>query len=101
MLTLLAEWGDRSQIMTINLAAVDNPVSVALGGIVGHSICTGLAVLGSKALAKRIPERYVAIFGGVTFLLFALHNTFRFLYVNGYLSHVSQDSISTLKSPND
>jgi len=79
MLTLLAEWGDRSQIVTINLAASANPIGVALGGIVGHSLCTGIAVLGSKALAKRIPERYVAIFGGLTFLVFAIHHAYRFI----------------------
>ena len=41
VLTFLAEWGDRSQIATITLATHKNPVGVTIGGVIGHSICTG------------------------------------------------------------
>lgn len=73
MLTFLAEWGDRSQIATIALAAARSPVGVTLGGVVGHSCCTGLAVLGGRVLASRISERAIVGCGGVLFLLFAIH----------------------------
>lgn len=73
-LTFLAEWGDRSQIATIGLAASADVVGVTLGGIVGHALCTGAAVLGGKHLASHIDERLVAIFGGVLFLVFGLHS---------------------------
>eukprot|EP00803_Ostreobium_quekettii_P001076 evm.model.scf_23.17 EVM.evm.TU.scf_23.17 scf_23:193817-200790(-) len=69
-LTFLAEWGDRSQIATIGLAASRNVYGVVLGGVLGHTACTGLAVLGGKQLAAHINERMVAIFGGLLFLLF-------------------------------
>ena len=73
-LTFLAEWGDRSQIATIGLAAASDVVGVTLGGILGHALCTGAAVLGGKHLAAHIDERLVAIFGGVLFLIFGMHS---------------------------
>ena len=45
-MTFLAEWGDRSQIATIILAARENVTAVVIAGILGHAFCTGLAVLG-------------------------------------------------------
>ena len=73
-LTFLAEWGDRSQIATIGLAAASDVVGVTLGGILGHAICTGAAVIGGKHLATHIDERLVAYFGGALFLLFGFHS---------------------------
>jgi putative Ca2+/H+ antiporter (TMEM165/GDT1 family) len=119
-ITFLAEWGDRSQIATIAMAAAQHPVggawrrdaaavntsprppaaaptlpppppplphthshhnppthitvAVCIGSIVGHAMCTGLAVLGGRLLAARISERVVAFAGGVLFLIFALHS---------------------------
>nr|CAD7203954.1 unnamed protein product [Timema douglasi] len=56
-LTFLAEWGDRSQLATIILAAREDVVGVAVGGVLGHSLCTGLAVLGGRMIAQRISVR--------------------------------------------
>jgi putative Ca2+/H+ antiporter (TMEM165/GDT1 family) len=75
-LTFLAEWGDRSQIATIALSAAKNPYGVTLGGCIGHTMCTGLAVLGGRMLAARISEKTVNIFGGIIFLVFGLHSVF-------------------------
>ena len=58
-LTFLAEWGDRSQIATIALAAAKEPFGITLGATIGHACCTGLAVIGGKLLASRISERMV------------------------------------------
>lgn len=73
-LTFLAEWGDRSQIATIALAASKNVSGVIIGGLIGHAFCTGLAVIGGRMLAARISEKTVAIVGGVLFLAFAIHS---------------------------
>lgn len=73
-LTFLAEWGDRSQIATIALAASKNPYGVVVGGLIGHGLCTGLAVIGGRMLAARISERTVATVGGILFLFFAIHS---------------------------
>jgi len=75
-LTFLAEWGDRSQIATIALSAAKNPYGVTLGGCVGHTICTGVAVLGGRMLAARISEKTVSIGGGIIFLIFGIHSVF-------------------------
>ncbi|KAL0125153.1 hypothetical protein PUN28_004352 [Cardiocondyla obscurior] len=71
-LTFLAEWGDRSQLTTIILAAREDVYGVVLGGILGHSFCTGLAVLGGRIIAQKISVRTVTIIGGLVFLLFAV-----------------------------
>ncbi|XP_034937777.1 transmembrane protein 165 [Chelonus insularis] len=71
-LTFLAEWGDRSQLTTIILAAREDVYGVIVGGVLGHSFCTGLAVLGGRMIAQRISVRTVTIIGGLVFLLFAL-----------------------------
>jgi len=73
-LTFLAEWGDRSQIATIGLAASADVVGVIIGSIIGHAGCTGAAVLGGKHLATHIDERTVGIVGGLLFLLFGAHS---------------------------
>lgn len=78
-MTALAEWGDRSQIATIALAAAKDLYGVILGGILGHAICTGLAVVGGRLLATKISERAVALMGGILFIIFA------FITAGGYM----------------
>lgn len=75
-LTFVAEWGDRSQIATIALAAAKDPVGVTLGGCVGHSMCTGMAVVGGRMLASRISEKTVTFWGGIVFNIFGIHSLF-------------------------
>jgi len=75
-LTFLAEWGDRSQIATIALAAAKNPYGVTVGGCLGHCLCTGVAVMGGRMLAARISEKTVAFWGGCIFLIFGIHSIF-------------------------
>lgn len=73
-LTFLAEWGDRSQISTIVLAARgENFWGVNLGACVGHSLCTGLACIGGSLIAKKISPKQVMIAGGLLFLAFAVY----------------------------
>jgi Ca2+/H+ antiporter, TMEM165/GDT1 family len=75
-LTFVAEWGDRSQIATIALAAAKNPIGVTIGGCLGHSLCTGMAVIGGRMLAARISEKTVHTWGGLLFLCFGIHSLF-------------------------
>ena len=45
---------------------------MTLGAILGHSLCTGFAVVGGKLLAASISERTVLLVGGCLFCLFAV-----------------------------
>ncbi|OEL15440.1 GDT1-like protein 5 [Dichanthelium oligosanthes] len=38
-ITFFGEWGDKSQIATIGLAADENPFGVVLGGIMHYCLC--------------------------------------------------------------
>ncbi|XP_042490131.1 GDT1-like protein 5 isoform X5 [Macadamia integrifolia] len=69
-LTFFGEWGDKSQLATISLAADENPTGVVLGGIIGQALCCIVAVIGGKSLASRISEKVVATVTGILFLVF-------------------------------
>uniref|UniRef100_A0A5B7ATJ6 GDT1 family protein n=1 Tax=Davidia involucrata TaxID=16924 RepID=A0A5B7ATJ6_DAVIN len=73
-ITFFGEWGDKSQLATIGLAADENPFGVVLGGIMGQALCTTAAVLGGKSLASQISERIVALSGGVLFIIFGIQS---------------------------
>ncbi|MEM6426169.1 MAG: TMEM165/GDT1 family protein [Cyanobacteria bacterium P01_D01_bin.128] len=69
-LTLVAEWGDRTQLATITLAISHHPLGVTLGAVMGHAICTAIAVVCGKLIAGKIPERGLTAISGALFLLF-------------------------------
>ena len=54
IMTFLAEWGDRSQIATIALAASYNLLMVNIGALLGHFLCTGGAVQLGEWISKRV-----------------------------------------------
>lgn len=72
VLTFMAEWGDRTQIATIALAAGNNPIGVTTGAILGHAICAAIAVIGGRILAGRISEQKITLAGGFLFLVFGI-----------------------------
>ncbi|ORX43316.1 UPF0016-domain-containing protein [Hesseltinella vesiculosa] len=79
VLTFLGEWGDRSQISTIALAAANDVYWVTAGVIIGHSLCTGVAVLGGRLLASKISVRTVTLSGAILFLMFGFFYSFHVL----------------------
>ncbi len=79
-LTFLAEWGDRTQIATIALAAANNPVGVALGAILGHAVCAAIAVVCGRMVCGRISERTITMLGGTLFLIFAAVGLYELLH---------------------
>ncbi|MEA5569862.1 TMEM165/GDT1 family protein [Calothrix sp. UHCC 0171] len=72
LLTFIAEWGDRTQLATISLAINNNPFGVTAGGVLGHAICTVIAVTCGKMLCGRITERQLTFVGGGLFILFGI-----------------------------
>ncbi|MGI0488319.1 TMEM165/GDT1 family protein [Pantanalinema rosaneae CENA516] len=71
-LTFAAEWGDRTQIATIALAASNNPWGVTVGATLGHAICAAIAVIGGRFVSGRLSERTVTLLGGILFLIFGI-----------------------------
>lgn len=57
VMTFLGEWGDRSQIATIAMAAGQDYWWVTVGAITGHGLCTAAAVIGGRAIAGRVSLR--------------------------------------------
>lgn len=72
ILTFLGEWGDRSQIATIALAAAHNVTLVCIGTIAGHACCTSVAVVAGSLVASKISVRHVTLGGAALFLLFGV-----------------------------
>jgi putative Ca2+/H+ antiporter (TMEM165/GDT1 family) len=62
VMTFLGEWGDRSQISTIAMAAGKDWGWVTIGAIFGHSICTAIAVIGGRAIAGKVSMRIGKLF---------------------------------------
>ncbi|KAL2261885.1 hypothetical protein VTK26DRAFT_3091 [Humicola hyalothermophila] len=80
VMTFLGEWGDRSQIATIAMAAGQDYWWVTLGAILGHACCTGVAVIGGRALAGKVSLKVVTVGGAIAFIFFGFIYLFEAFY---------------------
>ena len=53
---------------------LQNPLAVSIGAILGHSLCTAMAVMGGRLVAQQISVRTVTIIGAVVFISFGIAN---------------------------
>lgn len=68
-----AEFGDKTQLMTIALAAqYSQPFLVLLGTTTGMMIADGIGILGGAWLSKHVPEVYVKWASALIFIVFGI-----------------------------
>jgi len=71
-LVFAAEWGDRSMLAIIALAAGGtNALCVGIGALSGHFAATLIAVFGGALIGKHVSDKMIGYAGGALFLLFA------------------------------
>jgi Ca2+/H+ antiporter, TMEM165/GDT1 family len=69
-LIALMELGDKTQILTITLAAQTSPISVMIGMTLAFTLLTGIAVFIGAKLVSRLPMKWLKI--GTSALFIAL-----------------------------
>jgi Ca2+/H+ antiporter, TMEM165/GDT1 family len=71
-LIALAELGDKSQLLALSFATRYRWWQVLTGVAVAATVLGGVAALLGGVLGEALPERAIAVFGGVLFLAFAV-----------------------------
>jgi Ca2+/H+ antiporter, TMEM165/GDT1 family len=67
----LAEMGDKTQLMTITIAAeFRQPLAVLLGTTTGMMVADGIGILFGAWICSHIPDRYIKWGAGLVFLFF-------------------------------
>jgi putative Ca2+/H+ antiporter (TMEM165/GDT1 family) len=69
----IAELGDKTQLMTITIAAqYNNPIMILMGTTIGMLIADGIGIIGGSWLAKHVPEEYIKWGAAVVFIIFGI-----------------------------
>jgi putative Ca2+/H+ antiporter (TMEM165/GDT1 family) len=76
----IAEFGDKTQLTTISLAAqYQNAISVLVGATLGMLVADGLGIGVGVFLGKRVPEKTVKWISATVFLIFGLAGVYEVL----------------------
>jgi putative Ca2+/H+ antiporter (TMEM165/GDT1 family) len=68
-LIALMELGDKTQIITITLAAQSSPLLVLIGMVIAFAVLTGAAVLIGAKLVSRLPMKWLKIGTSTLFIV--------------------------------
>ncbi|MFB6253106.1 MAG: TMEM165/GDT1 family protein [Halobacteriaceae archaeon] len=71
---MFAEFGDKTQLLTINLAATfpNAPVSVFIGVVAALGLRTGIDAVIGEQVERALPTRYIQLVAGLIFIAFGL-----------------------------
>jgi putative Ca2+/H+ antiporter (TMEM165/GDT1 family) len=73
LVILVAEFGDLTQIVIVNLAAkYHDPLSVGVGGLLALWAVAGLAIAGGRGLLRLIPARVITLIGAAVMIVLAV-----------------------------
>jgi putative Ca2+/H+ antiporter (TMEM165/GDT1 family) len=76
----IAEFGDKTQLTTISLAAqYQNAVSVLIGATLGMLLADGIGIIAGVVLGKHIPQRTIKWVSATIFLIFGLVGVYEVL----------------------
>ena len=76
----IAEFGDKTQLTTISLAAqYRNAVSVFIGATLGMLVADGIGIVAGVILGKHIPQRTIKWVSATIFLIFGLVGVYEVL----------------------
>jgi len=76
----IAEFGDKTQLTTISLAAqYQNAVSVLIGATLGMLVADGIGIVAGVVLGKHIPQRTIKWVSATIFLIFGLVGVYEVL----------------------
>ncbi len=73
LVILVAEFGDLTQIVIVNLAAkYQDPLAVGLGGLLALWAVAGIAIAGGRGLLRLIPARTITLIGAAAMAVLAV-----------------------------
>jgi putative Ca2+/H+ antiporter (TMEM165/GDT1 family) len=86
----IAEFGDKTQLTTISLAAqYQNAVSVLIGATLGMLVADGVGIAAGVFLGKHIPQRAIKWVSAIIFLIFGLVGVYEDLSIRIGLAYTT------------
>ena len=75
VVVVVAEFGDLTQVLIVNLAArYNDPVAVGVGALLGLLAVAALAITGGRGLLRFVPARMITLIGAAAMAVLAVIN---------------------------